>query len=73
MKEKIIKILYDKLEEFHREIKINEFTIDDDLSKVFPFSSFEWIVVICEIETQLEIVIGNSFLNKRTLRSLMQE
>ena len=73
MEDRIIKILYDELEKFHPEFKVKTISIDDNLSKILPFTSFEWMVIIFDIETTLNIRITSNFYKERTIRSLIIE
>lgn len=68
--EEIKKILFNNLKEFYPDFEVAEYTIDDDLSKIFPFSSFEWMVVICEIEDKFNICFNDDFFSKRTIAAM---
>ena len=70
MEKEIREILYHYLQEFHPETDIVNYSNDTDLTKIFPFSSFEWMVVICELENKLNLHFNEDFFTKRTIKAM---
>lgn len=70
MEKEIRKILNYYLQEFHPKTDIADYSKNDDLTKIFPFSSFEWMVVICELEGKLNLHFNEDFFAKRTISAI---
>lgn len=57
MEEKIMGIIKEQLKVFHPECEELFFGFEDDLIKILPFTSFEWMVVICKIEDEFGVTL----------------
>ena len=73
MENRIRQILSDSLSEFYPDFVKASYSVEDDLSKIFPFSSFEWMLVIYKIEDELGILVNEEFVNKRSLAALLNK
>lgn len=72
MEKEIREILDYYLQEFHPKTKVVNYSNNEDLTKIFPFSSFEWMVIIYELENKLNLHFTKDFFDKRTLNAIVQ-